>query len=326
MRRHALDVHDSHPEDDNGRALRLDCPATVGAVRIGVLLLPADPWPETAQRVQQLETLGFDHVWTYDHLSWRRYRDRDWHAAIPWLTGVAAVTSRIRLGTMVASPNFRHPVTLAKEVMTLDHVSAGRLILGLGAGGTGFDADVLGDPELSAPERAARFGEFTEVVDHLLREPITSHRGRYYTVVEARMLPGSLQRPRVPLAIAAGGPRALALVARYGDSWITWGDTSRRDFSAAGTEAAVKTQTDTLLAACAAIGRDPAEIGRIFLVGNTEERPLASVGAFNDFVGRYRDLGFTDIVFHHPRRDDPVWNEGEDIVERIATDVLPGMR
>ncbi len=96
-------------------------------MRIGVLLLPTDPWPVTVQRVRTVEALGYDHLWTYDHLSWRRYRDRAWHAAIPWLTGVAGVTSRIRLGTMVASPNFRHPVTLAKDAMTLDNVSNGRV-------------------------------------------------------------------------------------------------------------------------------------------------------------------------------------------------------
>ena len=106
-------------------------------MRVGVLMLPTDPWPDTVRRAQELERLGYDHLWTYDHLSWRRYRDRDWHAAIPWLTGIAMATERVRLGTMVASPNFRHPVTLAKEAMTLDHVSGGRLTLGIGAGGTG---------------------------------------------------------------------------------------------------------------------------------------------------------------------------------------------
>ena len=80
-------------------------------------------------------------------------------------------TDRIRLGTMVASPNFRHPVTLAKEAMTLDHVSGGRLTLGIGAGGPGSDATVLGGEQPSPAERVARFAEFVEVLDQLLREP-----------------------------------------------------------------------------------------------------------------------------------------------------------
>jgi alkanesulfonate monooxygenase SsuD/methylene tetrahydromethanopterin reductase-like flavin-dependent oxidoreductase (luciferase family) len=215
-------------------------------------------------------------------------------------------------------------VTLAKEAMTLDHVSGGRLVLGIGAGATGFDATVLGHDVLSPAARMTRFAEFVDVLDRLLREPVTSYRGSHYTVDEARMIPGCVQQPRVPLAIAAGGRRGLALVARHGDAWITWGDVTRRDLSARGTEAAVEQQRDALVVACERIGRDPAEVDRIFLIGNTEERPLASIEAFRDFVGRYERLGFTDVVFHHPRPDGPVWNEPEEIVERIAGELSGG--
>src|SRR4051812_21112894 len=89
----------------------------VAGMRVGILLLPAHPWPETAARVQYLDALGFDHVWTFDHLSWRRYRDKPWWGSTPWLAGVAAITERIRLGTLVTSPTFRHPVPYAKEVV-----------------------------------------------------------------------------------------------------------------------------------------------------------------------------------------------------------------
>jgi alkanesulfonate monooxygenase SsuD/methylene tetrahydromethanopterin reductase-like flavin-dependent oxidoreductase (luciferase family) len=294
-------------------------------MRVGVLLLPADPWPETVARARRLEALGYDHLWTYDHLSWRRYRDHEWHATIPWLTGVAAATGRVRLGTMVASPNFRHPVTLAKDAMTLDHVSGGRLELGLGAGGIGFDATVLGGELLTPRARAERLDEFVTVLDRLLRDPVTSHRGAYYTVDQARMVPGCVQRPRIPLAIAAAGPRTLELTARHGDAWITLGDPSRPDATPAEAYAAVGAQLDRLAAACSSAGRDPSRLRRIFLIGSTTERPLASAAAFEDFAGRYRELGFTDLVFHHPRADDPVWNEPEEIVERIAVDVLPGL-
>src|SRR5260370_14913486 len=143
-------------------------------------MLPPDPWPETLRRALEIEAMGYDHLWTYDHLSWRRYRDRDWHAAIPWLTGLAAATSRIRLGTMVASPNFRHPVTLAKEAMTLDHVSSGRFVLGVGAGGLGLGAPVVGGSELRPAEPAQGFGEFLEALHLLPRPPRTSCPGRHY--------------------------------------------------------------------------------------------------------------------------------------------------
>ena len=290
-------------------------------MRVGVLLLPTDPWPETVERVRRLEDLGYDHVWTYDHLSWRRYRDRPWHAAIPWLTGLAAATSRIRLGTMVSSPNFRHPVTLAKEAMTLDHVSGGRLTLGIGAGGPGFDATVLGGSQPSPGERVTRLAEFVHVLDGLLRNAEHSHRGDHYVVDDARMIPGCVQQPRVPLAVAAGRPRTLELAARYADAWITYGDTAYREMSPAATERIVREQRRILDEACRTVGRDPSDLQRIFLIGNSEDRPLASVDAFAQFAERYRALGFTDLVFHHPRPDDPVWNEPEEIVEQIALSV-----
>jgi alkanesulfonate monooxygenase SsuD/methylene tetrahydromethanopterin reductase-like flavin-dependent oxidoreductase (luciferase family) len=295
-------------------------------VRFGVLLLPTDPWPETVERVRRLETLGYDHVWTYDHISWRRYRGRPWYAAIPWLTGVACATSRVCVGTLVASPNVRHPVTLAQEAVTLDHVSGGRFVLGLGAGGVGYDSTLFGGTPLAAKELGARFEEFVAVIDRLLREPEVSHDGRYYSVHEACIRPASIQQPRVPFAIAAGGPKGLALAARYADTWITYGDTSKRDLSPAGTMTVVRAQAHRLEDACASIGRDPSTITRLFLIGNTEERPLASVEAFHDFVGRYAELGFTDLVFHHPRPDDPVWNEPEAIVDAIANEVFENWR
>jgi alkanesulfonate monooxygenase SsuD/methylene tetrahydromethanopterin reductase-like flavin-dependent oxidoreductase (luciferase family) len=283
-------------------------------MRIGVLVLPTDPFPAAVAQVRRLEGLGYHSLWTYDHLSWRRYRDRPWFAAVPWLTGMAGATSAIRLGTMVASPNFRHPVTFAKEAMTLDHLSAGRLTLGIGAGGIGFDATVFGDEPLSPGRRVDRLAEFVEVLDVLLRQPETSHRGRHYTVDGAMMLPGCVQRPRLPLAVAAGGRRTLGLVARFADAWIT-------DGSEAG-ERAVREQADILAAHCDAIGRDPAGIERIILIGNTTERPLASLDAFADFVGRYAALGFTEVVFHHPRPDDPVWTDDPAIVDAIAETYL----
>jgi alkanesulfonate monooxygenase SsuD/methylene tetrahydromethanopterin reductase-like flavin-dependent oxidoreductase (luciferase family) len=293
-------------------------------MRVGVLMLPTDPWPETIERARRLELLGYDHLWTYDHLSWRRYRGRTWFAAIPWLTGIAAATNRIGLGTMVASPNMRNPVTLAQDSVTLDHVSDGRFTLGIGAGGVGFDATVFGEEPLSPAQLFDRLAEFVELTDRLLRDPTVSFVGSYYTIHEACIRPACVQQPRVPLALAAAGPRSLGLVARYADAWITILAPSEE--TPAEVEAIVRNRVDRLDDACAASGRDPASVRRIYLVGSTGERPLASVGAFDDFVGRYAGLGFTDVVFHHPRPDDPVWNEPESIVDDIAAEVLPRLR
>lgn len=281
-------------------------------------MMPTDPWDETVRTARRLEDLGFDHLWVYDHLSWRRYRDRSWHATHPLLAGMAASTERIRLGTMVSNPNIRHPVLLAKDAMTIDHISGGRLTLGVGAGGTGFDATVLGQEPLSPAERLSRLAEFVSCLDGLLRDELRNHNGAWYRFSEARILPGCVQRPRLPLAIAAGGPKGLRIAAEYGDAWITYGDTSYRDVSAAGTERIVAEQLRTLDQYCADIGRSAADIDRIYLIGNTEARPLADIDTFARFLERYSLLGFTDLVFHLPRLDDPIWNESTEIVDTIA--------
>jgi alkanesulfonate monooxygenase SsuD/methylene tetrahydromethanopterin reductase-like flavin-dependent oxidoreductase (luciferase family) len=295
---------------------------TRDSIRIGVLLIPTDDWRVTVALAQRLEGLGYHHLWVYDHLTWRRYRDRPWHATYPWLAGLAGVTTRIRLGTMVSNLNIRHPAVLAKDAMTIDHISGGRMTIGLGAGGTGYDATVLGQPTLSAGQRADRLAEATALLDGLLRGSLINHTGEHYEVNDARVLPGCVQRPRLPLAIAAGSPRTLRTAAEFADAWITYGDTTFQDLSAAGTERVVRRQADLLDEHCDALGRDPHSIDRIYLIGNTEARPLASMQAFEDFVERYAALGFTDVVFHMPRPDDPIWDESPAIVDEIADRLL----
>src|SRR4051812_7936443 len=191
-------------------------------VAVGIVLLPQERWSVQRERWRRAEEWGFDHAWTYDHLSWRTLVDEPWFATVPLLAAAAAVTQSIRLGTFVASPNFRHPVPFAKDVMGLDDVSDGRFLLGLGAGGEGFDASVLG-PQPTRGERTRRFEEFVGLLDALLTSPTTTHRGTYYEANDARMVPGTVARPRTPFLVAAAGPRTMALAARYGQGWVTYG-------------------------------------------------------------------------------------------------------
>ena len=142
-------------------------------MRIGVLILPELPWSTAQSLWRRAEELGFDHAWTYDHLAWRSLRDAPWFGAMPTLAAAAVVTTRMRLGTLVASSNFRHSVSFAKEIITLDDVSAGRFTLGIGAGGDGWDATMLGQRAWSRRERAERFVEFGHLLDRLLRDPAT---------------------------------------------------------------------------------------------------------------------------------------------------------
>src|SRR5207248_11679651 len=134
-----------------------------GGMRLGVVILPEHPWSEAQHIWRRAEALGFEHAWTYDHLAWRTLRESPWFGAVPTLTAAAMATERMRLGPLVASPNFRHPVPLAKELVTLDDISGGRLMLGIGAGGEGWDATMLGQAAWSQRERADRFAEFVDL-------------------------------------------------------------------------------------------------------------------------------------------------------------------
>src|SRR5438309_11291362 len=136
-------------------------------MRLSTVILPVHRWSNAREVWSRAEELGFHAAYTYDHLSWRSFRDGPWFGAVPTLTAAAGVTSRLRLGTLVTSPNFRHPVTLAKELITLDDVSGGRITLGIGAGGNGFDATALGQEPWTPRERADRFGEFVPLLDRL---------------------------------------------------------------------------------------------------------------------------------------------------------------
>ncbi len=301
----------------------------VEGMRLSTVILPVRRWSQGGRDAwQRAEQLGFHAAYTYDHLSWRTFRDGPWFGAVPTLTAAAGETSRMRLGTLVTSPNFRHPVTLAKDLITLDDVSNGRITLGIGAGSNGFDATALGQEPWTPRERADRFGEFVPLLDRLLTEPAVTHEGTYYSAVEARNIPGCVQRPRLPLAIAATGPRGLKLAARHGQAWVTTGDPKLFE---SGTPAqsleAIRGQAAKLGAACAEIGRDVNELDKILLTGFTPERsgPLESLDAFVDFAGRHFALGFTEIVLHAPIADSD-FAADEKVFEQIATEGLAQLR
>jgi alkanesulfonate monooxygenase SsuD/methylene tetrahydromethanopterin reductase-like flavin-dependent oxidoreductase (luciferase family) len=275
-------------------------------------------------RWRAVEEYGFDHAWAYDHIGWRSLVDGPWFDAVPTLAAAATVTERIRLGTMVASPNFRHPVHFAREVTALDDLAGGRLVLGLGAGGTGFDAGVLGAPPLTPGQRAGRFEEFVELLDELLRAPgPVTYQGRHYQAVQARGLPGCVTRPRTPFVVSGMGPRTAALAARYGQGWVTSGgpaddlDTWWRQ---------VAEQAGRLDDALAAAGREPSEVDRyVVLDASTPIFALSSVAAFADMLGRADAAGFTDVITHWPRPEG--WFAGDEaMVEAVAAEVLPAWR
>jgi alkanesulfonate monooxygenase SsuD/methylene tetrahydromethanopterin reductase-like flavin-dependent oxidoreductase (luciferase family) len=295
------------------------------SLRLSTVILPVDHWHDGGRvKWQRAEELGFHAAYTYDHLSWRSFRDKPWFGALPTLAAAATATDRLRLGTLVTSPNFRHPVTLAKELISLDDISGGRITLGIGAGGNGFDATALGQEAWTPKERADRFGEFVPLLDRLLTEDAVSEQGTFYSADEARNIPGCDQRPRLPFAVAATGPRGLRLAARYGQAWVTTGDPKLYETGTPEQSVeALRGQVEKLGKACVETGRDVTELDKILLHGFTPDRngPLESVDAFVDFAGRHRDLGFTELVIHWPIPDS-VFAADQAVFEKIATEAV----
>jgi alkanesulfonate monooxygenase SsuD/methylene tetrahydromethanopterin reductase-like flavin-dependent oxidoreductase (luciferase family) len=298
-------------------------------MRLSTVILPIHRWSEGRKVWQRAEELGFHAAYTYDHLAWRTFRDGPWFGAVPTLTAAAAVTDRLRLGTLVTSPNFRHPVTLAKDLITLDDISDGRITLGIGAGGNGFDATTLrrSDEEPWTPrERADHFDEFVPLLDQLLREPSVTYEGTFYSANEARNIPGCVQRPRLPFAVAATGPRGMKLAARYGQAWVTTGDPKLNETGTPEQSVeAIRGQLTKVSAACESIGRDSAELDKILLTGFTPGDPLQSLDAFVDFAGTHFALGITEIVIHDPIPDSDFATDKK-VFERIATEALDQLR
>jgi alkanesulfonate monooxygenase SsuD/methylene tetrahydromethanopterin reductase-like flavin-dependent oxidoreductase (luciferase family) len=269
-------------------------------LRTGVVILPDLRWPKAHERWREAEQRGFHAAWTYDHLSWRTLRDGPWLGAVPLLAAAAASTTTLRLGTLVTSPNFRHPALLAKDVMTLDEISGGRLELGIGAGGTGWDATALGGTAPRPPERAARFEDFTAALDVMLREPSGSYTGQVFSAPDYRTLPGCTQRPRVPFTIAGVGPRALAVAAAFGSCWVTFGPASA-GISGDDWYVGVGTQAARLDQACRERGCAPSEIRRMALVSLDAGWADGTRSRWQDFTARIAELGFNDVVVHWPR-------------------------
>jgi probable F420-dependent oxidoreductase len=199
---------------------------------------------------QAAEQSGLDSLWLADHLIYR-FPEQDESA--PWetftmLSALAAVTTRVELGPMVACTSFRPPAMLAKMADALDEISGGRFILGLGAGWHQPEYDAFGYP---FDHLAGRFDEALQVIVPLLREGHVDFQGQYYQVKNCVLRPRGPSKAGPPILIGARRPRMLQLVARYADAWNTAWHID---------PAVVQERYQQLQAACAEVGRDPATI------------------------------------------------------------------
>jgi alkanesulfonate monooxygenase SsuD/methylene tetrahydromethanopterin reductase-like flavin-dependent oxidoreductase (luciferase family) len=214
---------------------------------------------------------GFDGCWALDHLiPLGRVRDGDIFEAWTILAAMAEATRRVRVGTMVTSNLYRHPAILAKMAVTVDHLSGGRLDMGLGAGGDEHADTMLGLPACPARERITRLGEACQVLRRLWTEESVTFAGACYRLEQARSEPKPVQRPAPPLWIASNGARyGLRVVAEHADVWVTASllpDQLDEQVRLSG----------VLDRHCEAIGRDPGTIRRAvqFRVPDTADGTL----------------------------------------------------
>jgi len=280
-------------------------------MNVGVVMWPISPWPEMGELWRRAEELGFHTGWLYDHLAWRGHTP--WDDAYTSLAAAAALTSTMRLGTLVTSPNFRHPVPTAQAVKTIDRISGGRLTLGIGAGGTAHtsDGDVLG-AEWTPRQRADRFAEWAAALDALLTGTDVSVEGEHWRARGVTVSPGLVQRPRPPFLIAGEGPRGMRLAARLGQGWI-----SNPHSPDAPALPLVKERLARFEEICHEEGCDPASVPRLLLTGFTPDPWLSSVAAFEDLYGAYSEAGITDIALHWPRPGSP-WDADPAVFEAVA--------
>lgn len=216
-------------------------------------------WPELLDMTRAVEDLGYDSVWVGEHLLYR-WPDRPPRG--PWeawamLAALAAVTSRVELGPLVACTAFHNPAVLAKRAAAIDEISGGRLVLGLGAGWNETEFRAFGIP---FDHRISRFEEAFTIIRTLLRDGAIDFEGRFHSARDCELLPRGPRPAGPPLMIGSSGPRMLAIAAPHVDSWNAWfSDTG----NAPAGVAALRARVD---AAAAAAGREPAAIERTVAV------------------------------------------------------------
>ena len=276
--------------------------------RFGICTDQNMPWEKNVERWQLFERLGYESAWLCDHLVQPSRPNGPYLEAWSLLGGLAARTEKIRIGVLVTSNTFRFPQVVAKMAVTIDHISNGRLEVGLGAGWYEPEHTMFGIPFPETKELVGRFREAVQVIDLLTREDTSSFDGKYYQLKDAQSRPASIQKPRPPLVIGAFGPRMLKIVATYADTW-----------NAFGTPAEMRERNQMLDDYCRELGRDPDTLDRslYYWVPKSDADPWASKQAFNDVINPYIEAGVNQFILDQPR-DDQL-----DMLEWAAAEVLP---
>ena len=264
---------------------------------------PAQPWAEVASLAQHAEQTGWDGIWYADHfMPNAEDTTTPWPEAWTTLAALSACVPRVRIGTLVSGNTYRHPAVLAKMAATLDHISGGRAVLGLGAGWQENEHQQYGIPFYTLAERLARLDEACQVIKALYNEPVANFAGDFYQIEAASLEPKPLQQP-LPLLIGGGGEKVtLKITARYADEWNVW-----------GTVDTLRHKMEILDGHCGDVGRNPADIQRsavalLFMSDDDSyvermrsagiERPsiIGGVSEVKDIVAEYQAIGVDELI------------------------------
>lgn len=253
-------------------------------MKFGVIALPNAPWDELVRRWRALDGLGFETIWTADHLIGVA-RGRPWLEGWACLAGMAHATTRTRIGTLVSPITFHNPARLAKASVTVDHMSGGRLELGVGAGGSPLDHELAQVENWPKVERARRLRAFVERLNEVLSD-------------EA-LQPPPVQA-RIPLTIGGMAKGTLRLAAETATRWSSFGGELGTDPRRAAETA--HGQAELLDRFCREAGREPGEVTRSILIAHPfiSETPWRSEECFRSMIARWEGAGMNEIVVYYP--------------------------
>jgi alkanesulfonate monooxygenase SsuD/methylene tetrahydromethanopterin reductase-like flavin-dependent oxidoreductase (luciferase family) len=269
-------------------------------------------WAEICAMIERAEQLGFDTVWTADEIVWRVPEwpgPRGWWECLTMTGAVAAHSSTVRVGTWVISALHHNPGMVASAAETLDEISGGRFVLGLGAGHPGTGTKAFGYPQ---DRTVSRYAEALEIIVPLLRGQSVTFNGEFHHADGADVLPRGPRPGRVPLMLGGHAPRTMTLAARYADTWSAHATTS-------SLPAAFATMTEQLDRICDGIGRDPTSIGRsvgvIVEPGDANQAEAIGFGVaitgsadqITETIASFADVGVARVeLFPYPNTIDTV--------------------
>ena len=266
----------------------------------------SNTWEETLSLWQEVDTLGFDTAWVFDHFL-PIFSDPTGPCMEGWtaLSALAMATKNVRLGIMVTGNTYRNPAVLAKTATTVDIISGGRLILGIGGGWFEREHEAFGVPFPSVGERLGRLDESLTLIKQLWTQDTSNYAGKYYQLQDAPFLPKSVQNPHPPILVGASGEKvALGIVARHADMWNTFGSPE-----------VFRHKIARLTEHCQRIGRDPDTIEKSVLVTG-----MFAPAEAHTQVEEYVAAGVTHIIFSVSAPQD------RQAIHRFAQDVIPAFR